>query len=256
MKRIRVIPVLQIKDFGLYKTLKYKNPKYIGDPVNAIKIFNEKEVDELAIVDISATAKNKEPNYDLIYQMAGEAFMPLAYGGGVFSFNQAKKIFACGIEKIIINTAFYRNPKLLEEISEVYGSQSVVFSLDVNTNFFGRNYPVSNSGTVKVKKDIVSVAKEAEKRGAGEILLNYIPHDGTYKGYNLSLIRKISDSVNIPIIANCGASGIKDFYQAVKNGASAVAAGSYFAFKTNDRDSILINYPSQEQLQNELYLKF
>ncbi len=255
MKRIRVIPVLQLKGEGLYKTIKFRKPRYIGDPINAVKIFNEKEVDELAFIDITATISNKEPNYAKIEEIASECFMPLAYGGGIKNLKQAKKIFSIGVEKIIINTAAYTNPKLIEQIAKIYGSQSVVVSIDVKKDFFGKKRPYIKSATEKLKISICNWAKTVENYGAGEILLTNIDNDGTYNGYDFEIIQKVSDYMAIPIIANGGASSINDFAKAVlEYNTSAVAAGSLFVYAGSNR-GVLINYPEQKLLKEKIFEK-
>lgn len=243
----RVIPILSIDERRLVKTVRYKRPNYIGDPINAIKIFNEKEVDELAILDIRATLKKREPDYDHLFEMAGEAFMPIAYGGGINSFNQAKRVFDCGIEKVIINSAYYLNPHLVREISETYGSQSVVLSLDISKNIFGKSILVSHSGTKRVRQSLTSVLTHLKDSQVGEIVINDITKEGRYKGYNLRLIEEVANSISLPTIANCGAASIKDFEQALKIGASAVAASSMFVYRNQNTNSILINYPNEHE---------
>jgi cyclase len=255
MKRIRIIPVLQLKGEGLYKTVKFRNPRYIGDPINAVKIFNEKEVDELAFIDIEATIFGKDPNYTKIEEIASECFMPLAYGGGINNIEQVKKIFAIGIEKIIINTAAYTNPKLIEQIAKIYGSQSVVVAIDVKKDFFGKKRPFIKSGTKKIKTEVRQWAKTIENYGAGEILLTSIVNDGTYKGYDFELIDNVAKTVDIPVIANGGASSIEDFAKVVINyNASACAAGSFFVFASANR-GVLINYPEQKILKEKIFKK-
>jgi cyclase len=255
MKRIRVIPVLQLKGEGLYKTVKFRSPRYIGDPINAVKIFNEKEVDELAFIDIEATITNKEPNYNKIEEIASECFMPLAYGGGIKNIEQAKKIFSIGIEKIIINTAAYTNTKLIEQIAKIYGNQSVVVAIDVKKDFFGKKRPFIKSASEKIKTEVHKWAKTLENAGSGEIILTSVDHDGTFKGYDIDLIKKVSETVSIPVVANGGASKIEDFKMAIiDGGASAVAAGSLFVYKSQNR-GILINYPSQKELKEKIFEK-
>jgi len=255
MKRIRIIPVLQLKGEGLYKTVKFRKPRYVGDPINAVKIFNEKEVDELAFIDIEASIKNKEPNYNKIEEIASECFMPLAYGGGINNIKQVNKIFSIGVEKIIINTSSYTNPKLIEQTAKIYGSQSVVISIDFKKDIFNTNRPYIKSGTQKIKQKLHLWAKNVENYGAGEILLTSINRDGTYSGYDLDTINDISQSVNIPVIANGGASGIEDMAKAViNNHASACAAGSLFIFASSNR-GVLINYPTQDELKEKIFTK-
>lgn len=242
MSRTRIIPVLTIMGNRLVKTVKFKNPNYIGDPLNAIKIFNEKKVDELVILDIEASKQNKEPSYKLIYEMAGEAFMPLGYGGGIKTLDQAKKIFALGIEKVVLNSVLLENPNLITQIANIYGAQSVVLSLDFKKNILGKLRPHFYSGKEYVKKDIQTFALEMIDLGIGEIILQDIDKDGTFGGYNLEMISELKN-LSIPIVAMGGCSSVNNMKEAISNGANAIAAGSLFVYRNNDPKSILINYP-------------
>jgi cyclase len=229
----------------LVKTVKFKNPNYIGDPLNAIKIFNEKKVDELIILDIEASRQNKEPSYKLIYEMAGEAFMPLGYGGGIKTLDQAKKIFALGIEKVVLNSVLLENPNLITQIANIYGAQSVVLSLDYKKNILGKLRPHFYSGKEYMKKDINTFALEMIDLGIGEIILQDIEKDGTFGGYNLEMISELKN-LSIPIVAMGGCNSVSNMKEAVKSGANAIAAGSLFVYRNNDPKSILINYPKIE----------
>jgi cyclase len=253
LRRIRVIPVLTIDGNKLVKTTKFKKPKYIGDPINAIKIFNDKEVDEIVILDITASKKDTPPNFKLIEEMASECFMPLGYGGAINDFDTAKKVFDLGVEKIILNTNIFSNAHLITQVANHYGSQSVVVSIDVKRNIFGNQYCYYKSGTLTKKEMPEKLAKMVEDAGAGEIILNNIDNEGTFKSFDYNLISLVSKSIGIPVVACGGASEISDFENAILNGASAVAAGSMFVFKSNNVNSVLINYPSQEVLINNLY---
>jgi cyclase len=253
MKRIRVIPVLLIKGDGLVKSVQFKNHKYVGDPINAVKIFNEKEVDELAVIDISATKEKRAPNISKIAAIAGEAFMPLSYGGGVVSLEQVKELFFNGIEKVIINKAAHTNPGLITKISDAFGVQSVVVSIDVKKNWLGRYKVYTDNGSDSSGLDPVEFAKQCEANGAGEILLNSIDRDGTYKGYDLEVLNAVCEAINIPVVACGGAGEVEDFRKAVIEGkASAVAAGSMFVFQ-RPHNAVLISYPSQKQLKEKVY---
>ncbi len=254
MIQTRVIPVLLTKNQGLYKGIRFKNHKYVGDPINAVKIFNEKEVDELIILDIEASKKNNVLNFEYIKDIVSEAFMPVAYGGGVRSIEVAKKIFSIGIEKIIINSAGYNNPNLVSEISKTFGSQSMVVSVDVKKKLFGKYALYSYSGTRKEKKILIDYIKMMEDAGAGEIIINNIDHDGKMTGYDLNLISTVSDNVNIPVIAGCGAGNLSDFKSAINAGATAVAAGSMFVFQGPLR-AVLINYHVYDTLKYVTSLK-
>lgn len=254
MRRIRVIPVLLLRNNGLYKTVKFNQPNYIGDPINAVKIFNDKEVDELVLLDITASAEKKPPNYKIIGEMASECFMPLAYGGGISSVDNAKKIFDLGVEKIIINTAFFSEPGFTRQLAGLYGSQSVVVSIDIKKNIFGKHHVYAPNTKPNGKLVPVQAARMAEENGAGEIILNSVGKDGTRTGFDLDLIREVSSSVKIPVVACGGADKVSDFLQAVSAGASAVSAGSMFVY-SKGVDSVLINYPSPKDLLDNLYSK-
>lgn len=249
-----MIPTLLIQKGGLVKSIQFKDHKYVGDPINAVKIFNEKEVDELVVLDISATAENRPPNMTQIKELAGEAFMPLGYGGGITTLQQIKELIAAGVEKVIINTAGFKKPGLLREAADYVGSQSIVASIDVKKNMWGKYKVVVQNGSVNTGKDPIEYAREMERLGAGEILLNAVSQDGTFGGYDTSLIASVSAVINIPLVAVGGASSIADFAKAIAHGASAVAAGSLFVFQRPHR-AVLISYPSQKELKEGLFLQ-
>ena len=252
MKRIRVIPVLLIHNRGLVKSVKFKDYKYVGDPINAVRIFNEKEVDELAILDIDASAENRVPDIERIEEIVSEAFMPIAYGGGITTTDQAKKILSAGVEKLILNRSAVKNPVLVSDIAKQFGSQSVVVSIDYKRNLFGRQGVYIENGKTNSGLDPLVFAKLMEEAGAGEIMLNSIERDGSFSGYDLEMIEKISHSINIPMIAVGGAASLSDFKEAVQHGASAVSAGSMFVFQRPHR-AVLISYPSQQELETQVY---
>jgi len=252
MLQTRVIPVLLLKKNGLYKTVKFKNPTYIGDPINAVKIFNEKDVDELAILDIAATSNSNEINYKLIKELASECFMPLSYGGNINNIEQIKKLFEIGIEKVILNSHIHNNLELITEASELYGSQSIVVSIDVKKNFFGKHEIYTHSGKKKIKTDLIEFIKTVEEKKAGEIIINSIDLDGVMKGYDIDLMKKIVDSVNIPVVAVGGAGNIEHIQELVKKTkVSAAAAGSIFVYYGKHK-AVLINYPTQKELKKYL----
>ncbi len=252
MLRTRVIPVLLLRGQGLVKTIKFKNPTYVGDPINAVRIFNDKEVDELVFLDITATIENRLPQFNLIQDIATECFMPFGYGGGVHDINTAQKLLKMGSEKVVINSAAL-DLKLIEEAAQIFGSQSVVVSIDARRERRGRYQAFTHSGTKKTKKTPEEFAKEVEAAGAGEIVLNSIDRDGTMGGYDLELLQRVTQIVQIPVVAVGGAGNLKHFQEAVElGGASAVAAGSMFVFHGPHR-AVLINYPTQEELKR--YLK-
>lgn len=248
LRRIRVIPVLLIQNGGLVKSIKFKNHRYIGDPINAVKIFNEKEVDEIVIIDISATKEKRKPNLEQIREITAEAFMPLSYGGGITSLEEARDILYEGAEKVILNTSALDNQNLISQIADQFGSQSVTVSIDVKKDWLKKHRIYRDNGTKKTRFSIIDFARKMELAGAGEIIITSIDRDGTYMGFDNEIIKQISESVNIPIIANGGASKLKDFSDVViKSGASAVAAGSMFVLK-RPHQAVLISYPTQDEL--------
>jgi cyclase len=248
MLQTRVIPSLLLRNGGLVKTVKFQDAKYVGDPINAVRIFNEKEVDELVFLDIGATPAGSGPNFRLLADITSEAFMPFGYGGGITTVDQVKRLYALGVEKVIINTAAANTPKLVEEAAAIAGSSSVVVSIDVRRNFFGRYSVWVRSGQVDVKQDPVVYAREMERLGAGEILLTAIDRDGTQSGYDLELIRLVADAVAVPVVAAGGAGSLQHFREAADAGASAVAAGSLFVFHGKYK-AVLITYPEYRDLE-------
>lgn len=247
MLKPRVIPILLLQDNGLVKTTKFKNPKYIGDPINAIRIFNEKEVDELIFLDITITKSNKNINFDLISKIASECFMPLSYGGGVKDIDTIRRILKLGVEKICINSYMFENPSFVKEAVKLFGSSTIVASIDVKKNIFGKYEIWSHSGTKKVKWTFGEAIKLIEELGVGEILINSIDKDGCMLGYDCTLINRVSKSVSIPVVASGGAGTINDFKNAISNGASAVAAGSMFVLHGKHK-AVLITYPNREDI--------
>ena len=247
MLRPRIIPSLLIHDRGLVKTVNFKNPKYIGDPINAVRIFNEKEVDELAIFDIDATVLNKEPNYKLIENLAQQSRMPLCYGGGVKTVEQAQKIFGLGIEKIALSSAICQNPNLITEIAEKVGSQSVIAVLDVKKKLLGGYEVYTNNGKKATGIEAIQFVEKLESLGAGEIIISAIDQDGIMKGFDLNLIDKIRQKITIPLTVLGGAGCLDDIKKVIKtHGIIGVAAGSLFVFKGKYK-AVLINYPNKEE---------
>lgn len=249
--RPRVIPCLLLKNGGLVKTIQFTNPRYIGDPINAVKIFNEKCVDELILLDIMCSKEQKEPNFQLISDIASEAFMPMGYGGGITSISHISTILGMGYEKVIINTSAVLNPELIVEASKVYGSQSIVVSIDTKPDLFGRYKTYIKSGSQEIGMDPVELARMVVDKGAGEILINCIHKDGIMNGYDLRIINKISRTVEVPVIACGGAGSVTDLYEALHQGdADAVAAGSMFVYYGKHR-AVLITFPEEEDLIKE-----
>lgn len=252
MLRPRIIPSLLVHDNGLVKTVHFKNPKYVGDPINAVKIFNEKEVDELAVFDIDATVLGKEPNYALIKKLANQSRMPLCYGGGVKTVEQAQKIFGLGIEKIALSSAVIENPDLVTQIADRVGSQSVIVVLDVKKKFLGGYEIHTHNGKKATGINPVEFAVKAEKLGAGEIIINSIDQDGAMKGFDMDLIDKICEKISIPITVLGGAGSLQDIKKVIdKHKIIGVAAGSLFVFKGVYK-AVLINYPAKKE-KEELY---
>jgi cyclase len=245
MLRPRIIPSLLIHDKGLVKTVNFKSPKYVGDPINAVRIFNEKQVDELAFFDIDATVLGKEPDYVLIEKLANQSRMPLCYGGGVQTVEQAQKIFSLGIEKIALSSAVIQNPQLVTQIADRVGSQSVIVVLDIKKKLFGGYEVYTHNGKRSTGINPIKFAKELEQLGAGEIVLNSIDQDGVMKGFDMILIDKIAENISIPLTVLGGAGSLEDIEKVIdKHGVIGVAAGSLFVFK-GPYKAVLINYPTQ-----------
>lgn len=254
MLKKRVIPVLLLENGGLVKGEKFNKHKYVGDPINAVRIFNEKEVDELAFVDISASRNASGPDYALIEDMASEAFMPTAYGGGIQSVQQVEKLFRLGVEKVIINSAFYDNPSLIKECSEIAGAQSIVVAIDVRKSLLGRYEVCVRNGSKKTSMNPIDYANKAQDYGAGEIILTSIDREGTGSGLDLELIKQVTAAVELPVIAQGGVGNLEHIRQGTKvAGASAIAAGSFFTFHGKHK-AVLLTYPAYHELEN-LFLK-
>jgi imidazole glycerol-phosphate synthase subunit HisF len=245
----RVIPILLIEKGGLVKTVKFKNPKYVGDPINAIKIFNEKEVDELIVLDISASKSGINPDYKAIENFASECFMPLCYGGGINNLEQAKTIFSLGVEKIAIQTSIIDNNNFIKSLADTFGNSSIVVSIDIMKNWRGAYNIYSFYRNRKLKRDWYIFLKEIVESGAGEILINSVDRDGTLLGIDQALISETSQAVNIPIIYCGGVGSLEDIKLAINKGASAVGAGSFFVF-TGPHRAVLITYPKYSELES------
>lgn len=244
----RIIPCLLVQNGGLVKTVRFGQPKYVGDPINAVRIFNEKEVDELIVADIDATAQEREPNYSLIANLAVECRMPLCYAGGVKTSEQVERIISLGVEKVAISSAAIKTPELITEASRRVGSQSIVVVLDVKKTGLLRRYELfTHNGSRATGLHPVAFAKQAEALGAGEILVNSIDHDGEMKGYDLELIEQIRNAVSLPITSLGGAGSLADIEDLIRrHGVIGAAAGSLFVFKGKYR-AVLINYPNRSE---------
>jgi imidazole glycerol-phosphate synthase subunit HisF len=257
MLRPRIIPSLLVHQKGLVKTVNFGNSKYVGDPINAVRIFNEKEVDELIVLDIDATVENREPDFNMIKNLAAECRMPFCYGGGIKTVEQAKKIINLGAEKVALSSAAIENPNLIKEIAKAVGNQSVVVVLDVKkVGLFGKYELFIHNGKKKTDKSLIEFAKLMEANGVGEIVVNSIDNDGVMKGYDLALIDKIRDSISVPMTVLGGAGSLQDIGKVInKHGIIGVAAGSLFVFKGIYK-AVLINYPSLEEKEKLTHSAF
>lgn len=252
MRRYRVIPVLLLRGAGLVKTRKFKDAKYIGDPINAVRIFNEKEVDELVFLDIEATVNARAPNLEMLRNIASECFMPLCYGGGIRDLVTIEAILKTGVEKVAVNSALVENPGMIREATLLYGSSTIVASIDFKRGLFGKPEVCVRSGSQKTKLSPVELALRAEELGVGEILLNSIDRDGTMQGYDLEVTQQVADAVRVPVIACGGAGSLAHFHQAIHQAhSSAVAAGAFFVFVGRHR-AVLITYPSQVEIASRV----
>ena len=254
MFRPRVIPVLLLKGQGLVKSKQFKNHRYIGDPVNAVRIFNDLQADELIFLDILATKEKRTISTDFVKNVGEEANMPFAVGGGINSINQIRQILHAGAEKVVLNTGAIHHPEFVRQAADMFGSSTITVCIDVKKKFLGTEQVWTVGASKATGKSPVSVAVEMEKQGAGELIIQSIENDGMMQGYDIPLIRKISEAVTIPVVALGGAGTKIDFKQAIDEGyASAVAAGSMFVYH-GPRNAVLVNYPTPEQL-SELFKK-
>lgn len=248
MFRPRVIPVLLLRKSGLVKSVKFKNHKYIGDPINAVKIFNDLKADELVFLDILASKENRKISIDFVKEVGSEANMPFGVGGGIKTIEDIREIISAGAEKVVLNTHAFLNPEFIKEASDEFGSSTITVAVDVKKTMFGGKKVFIYGGSKNTKLDPVSYAKTIEKMGAGEIVINSIDHDGVMEGYDIELIKEISKNVGIPVVALGGSGKLDHFSEAIKDGyASAVAAGSQFVYQ-GSRRAVLVNYPSGEVL--------
>ena len=249
MLRTQIIPVLLLRNESLVKTVRFGKFTYVGDPCNTLRIFNELEVDELLFLDITATRERRGPNLKVLADIANECFMPLGYGGGVRTLDQAKSIFDIGFEKIAVNTYAVERPEFMTELAKYYGNQAVIASIDIKKGFLGKNLVQTYSGRHRTILDPVAWAKELESRGAGEILLTAIDREGTWSGFDLELVNSVADAVSIPVIAHGGAGTLAHIGEVVRQaGASAVALGSMVVFQKKGM-GVLVNFPEKNQLE-------
>jgi len=246
--RVRVMPSLLLRGSGFVKTVKFKNSTYLGDPINIVRIFNEKEVDELVVLDIEATSKGALINYEILESIASEAFMPMCYGGGVRSLEEIQRILNLGYEKVILSSAALENPELVGQAARHFGSQSIVVCIDFKKKIIGGYSVYTHNGKRNAKTSPVSLAREMQAQGAGELLMHSIDREGTMSGYDTKLLRMVSDEVTVPVVALGGASSVDDFEAALDEGrATAVSAGSMFVFHGPHR-AVLINLPERDRL--------
>ena len=248
MLRTRIIPTLLLHDESLVKTVRFNKFTYVGDPCNTVRIFNELEVDELLFLDIKASREKRSPNLKLLANIANECFMPLAYGGGIRTLDDAKAIFEIGFEKVVVNTSALETPELITKLAEHFGSQAVIVSLDVKKDLLGAYHVCTYSGTKKIKYNPVEQAKKMELLGAGEILLTSIEREGTWNGFDLELIKSVTEAVSVPVVAHGGAGTIEHIGEVVKySRASAVALGSMVVFQKKGM-GVLVNFPDEQQV--------
>ena len=252
MLKVRIIPCLLLKNESLVKTVKFKKYGYIGDPVNTVRIFNEFEVDELMFLDILASKEDRNINLKILKDISNECFMPLSYGGNIKSLDDAKKIFEIGFEKVVINSNSFNNLKLIENISKYFGAQSVVGSIDVGYNLFGKQIIYSHHGKKKQKFDVVEWAKKLENSGVGELLITSIEREGSWNGYDVELIKSVTKNVQVPVIAHGGCGSIDHIGKIVKSAnASACAIGSMVVYQKKDM-GVLVNFPNKKKLEEAL----
>lgn len=247
MLRTRVIPTLLVQDGGLVKTTKFSRPVYVGDPINAVRIFNEKDVDEILILDIAATSERRPPNFEMIEGLAEECFMPLAYGGGITTLDQIRRILKSGVEKVVLNDAAVNNPEILKAASDEFGSQAIVVSIDATRSMMGGYKAMTKRGKLATGHSPVAAALKAEALGAGEILLNAIDRDGVMGGMDNTLIKQVASQLTVPLIAVGGVGALHHLKEAHTAGASAIAAGAFFLFQGPHR-AVLISYPDRKSL--------
>ena len=244
----RIIPCLLLNDQDLVKTVNFSNQKYIGDPINTVRIFNELEVDELVILDIIASKQNLEPDFEFINQIVSEAFMPIAIGGGIKKLDHASKLINLGVEKVVLNNSILHSFDLISEISKKFGSQSVILSIDLKKSFFGDYKIYNHVSKKKMSFNIEEYISQAIKKGAGEIFLNFVDNDGTFKGYDIEFVKSIAAKISIPLIVCGGAKNMEDFKYVIDAGADACSAGSMFIYKGNNR-AVMINYPGYKKIK-------
>ncbi len=249
---VRVIVCLTLMGSGLYRTVGFRRPKYVGDPVNTVKLFNDQKVDELLFLDATPTSEWSDERFEIAREVAGEAFMPMGYGGKLRDINRISQVFEAGFEKVVLNTATVENSDLVRQAVEIFGGQSIVGAIDVNISLLNRRPTVYiNCGKKRMKLDPVDHGRRLAADGVGEIMIRSIPCDGTMTGYDCELTRRIAEAVHVPVIAVGGAGKMVHFKTAVEHGAHAVAAGSMFVYQGPHR-AVLVQYPSDGDLRKYL----
>lgn len=253
MLRSRIIPCLLIHQNGLVKTTNFKNSRYVGDPINAVKIFNEKEVDEIMVIDIDASVEGRKPNFKLIQSIANQCRMPLCYGGGISSTSDAAQIINMGVEKIAISSAVISNIDLCKDIGGVIGLQSVVVVIDVKRRKIFNDYDVyTHNAKKKSKWKLDELIQALDELGVGEIVINSIDNDGLMKGYDVELAKRVRNLCSMPLTILGGAANYNDLKSIISEfGIIGAAAGSIFVFKGKYR-AVLINYPNRKE-RSSLY---
>lgn len=247
MVQPRAIPCLLLQGEGLVKTTRFREPRYVGDPINAVKLFNDLQADELMILDIAASRERREPDFARVADIASEAFMPIGYGGGVRTVAHARRLFTLGIEKVVVTSAAAEDPSLIATLAREFGSQSIVGGIDVKRDWRRKPRVMAHGGATRTSHEVVALARQLEAHGAGEILVMAIDRDGTREGYDLPLIGEVAAAVGVPVVACGGAGQLAHLAEAVKAGAAAAAAGSLFVY-SGARQAVLINYPSAAEL--------
>lgn len=250
MLAIRLMPCLLMSNGALVKTVRFKKPTYVGDPVNAVRIFNQKEVDELVLLDINATTHNRGIDYETLGKVVSECFMPICYGGGVKSLEDMRRLFSLGVEKISVGAAAFENSELISQAAAEFGNQAIVVTLDVRKGLLGGYTARTRQGSIDTRMTPVEAARKMEKLGAGEILLYSIDRDGTWSGFDLKMIRDVTSAVGLPVIASGGAGSLQDLRLAVTDGgASAIAIGSMAVFQGKDL-GVLIKFPTRRDQES------
>ena len=251
MLKVRVIPCLLLQDGGLVKTENFKNPRYLGDPINAVKIFNKKEVDELIFIDIQASKNKTEPNWEIIKDLASECFMPLAYGGGISSLDQIRQLLKIGVEKVIINQEAIKNPSFITHAVEHFGSSTIVCAVDIKKNIWGKYEVYDHVKGILTGQSPLDYISKLDKLGVGEVFINNVNREGTFEGIDLDIVKSVINKISIPLIICGGVSSLADILLAAKSGVSGISVGSMFVFQGPHR-AVLISYPSYEDFQKIL----